>query len=114
MAELALYGGGLGEEAEQSGLNLLEYLRVLNKHKWLILSIAAAFAVLSAVRTLMQTPLYTSTIRLQIDREAKVVEGPQVTPQYSDYEFMQTQFQILEGRNMAERVVVSAEPRSRR
>src|SRR5262245_4407161 len=104
---VALYGAGLGEEAEQSGLNVFEYVRVLNKHKWLIVSIAAAFACLTAVGTLTQTPLYTSTIRLQIDREAKVVEGPQVTPQYTDYEFMQTQNQILEGRNMAERVVAA-------
>src|SRR5262245_28166349 len=35
---VSLYGGGLGEEGEQSKLNLFEYIRVLNKHKWLILS----------------------------------------------------------------------------
>src|SRR5262245_20442520 len=102
---VALYGTGLGEEADQSGLNVFEYLRVLNKHKWLILSIAAALVVLSLVRTLTQTPLYTSSIRLQVEREAKVIEGPQVTPQYSDYEFMQTQLEILEGGDMAGRVV---------
>src|SRR5262245_26224868 len=104
---VALYGAGLGDESEQSGLNVFEYLRVLNKHKWLILAIAVSLACLSVVRTLTQTPLYTSTIRLQVDREAKVVEGPQVTPLYSDFEFMRTQFQILEGRNMAERVVAA-------
>src|SRR5262245_45691544 len=104
---LGLYGGSLGDEAEESGFQLLEYLRVLIKRKWLILSIAAAFAVLSTVSALMKTPLYTSTVRLQIEREARVIEGPQVTPQYTDWEFMQTQYQILESRQMAERVVAA-------
>ena len=37
---------------------------------------SAAFMALSAVRTLMQVPTYTSTVRLQIDRNtSKVVEG---------------------------------------
>ena len=57
----------MAEESEPSGLNLLEYWRILYKRKWLILGIAAAFVVLGAVRTLMQTPVYTSTVRLQID-----------------------------------------------
>ena len=59
---LALYGGGIAEESEPSGLNLLEYWRILYKRKWLILGIAAAFVVLGAVRTLMQTPsLYVNS-----------------------------------------------------
>ena len=100
----ALYGGGIAEESEPSGLNLLEYWRILYKRKWLILGIAVAFVVLAAVRTLMQTPIYTSTVRLQIDPPSKVVEGGNVGEDFSDYEFMQTQYQLLESRTMAERV----------
>jgi polysaccharide biosynthesis transport protein len=102
---LGPYGGSLGDESEQSDFNILEYWRILYKRKWLILSVAAAFVVISAVNTVMQTPLYTATVRLQVDREARVVEGGDITPQYSDYEFLQTQYQLLEGRTMAERVV---------
>ena len=81
--------------------------RILNKRKWLILGIAAAFVVLAAVRTLMQTPLYTATVRLQIDRNvAKIVQGDNVMPveDASDFEFMQTQYELLQSRTMAERV----------
>src|SRR5262249_56749665 len=60
-------------DEQQSGLNLLEYLRLLNKHKWLMLSIVVAFAVLGAIRSFMQIPLYTSTVRIQIERESRVV-----------------------------------------
>src|SRR5262245_38153429 len=94
-------------DEQQSGLNLLEYLRLLNKHKWLMLSIVVAFAVLGAIRSFMQTPLYTSTVRIQIEREARVVERGDIEPSLADYEFMQTQIQLLEGRTMAERVVSS-------
>jgi succinoglycan biosynthesis transport protein ExoP len=101
---LGLYGGSVGEEAERSGFNVLEYLRILYKRKWLILSIAASLVVINAVRTLMETPVYTSTVRLQIDQEAKVVEGGEVTPQSAEWDFMQTQYKVLEGRATAERV----------
>ena len=49
-----------------------------------------------AVRTLMTTPLYTATVRLQIDRNvAKVVEGGNVTPlEGGDFEFLRTQYEL--------------------
>ena len=71
---LGAYTGGAGEAPVDSGLDLLEYWRILNRRKWLIAGIAAAFLVFGSVRTLMTTPLYTATVRLQIDRNvAKVV-----------------------------------------
>src|SRR4029079_5892437 len=102
---LTLYGTSLGDESEPSGLNVREYLRILNKRKWLIIAIASAFVVISGVRTLMETPLFVSTVRIQIEREARVMETGDIQPHYSDYEFMQTQKQLLDGRAMAQRVV---------
>jgi len=54
----------------------------------------------------MQTPLYTATVRLQIDRNvAKIVEQGNVTPlEGSDFEFLRTQYELLQSRTMAERV----------
>ena len=66
------------EPPEQFAVTLLEYWRIFYKRKWLILSIVAAFLVLGGLRTLMPTPLYTATVRLQIDLNvAKIVEGEQ-------------------------------------
>jgi len=101
------YPAGQPETTEPMGLNfLLEGWRILNKRKWLILSIAAAFVTIGAVRTLMQTPLYTATVRLQIDRNvARIVEGGNIAPvEDSDSQFMRTQYELLQGRTMAERV----------
>ena len=69
---LAGYGGLEANAPELVGRKLLEIWRILNKRKWLILSIAAAFLAFGAVRTLMKTPLYTATVRLQVDRPANI------------------------------------------
>ena len=102
------YRGTTADEPELFGLKLLDYWRILNRRKWLILGITAAFVALSGVRTLMQTPLYTATVRLQIDPNvAKIVESGNVTPVEDgreDSEFMRTQYQVLQSRTMAERV----------
>lgn len=111
-------GSTVVEEPELFGVKFFEYLRILNKRKWLILGITAAVVAISAVRTLMQTPLYTSTVRLQIDQNAvaQMVGGGNAnsvqTYDNLDYEFMQTQYQVLQSRTMAERVTSALKPRS--
>jgi polysaccharide biosynthesis transport protein len=96
-----------GSEASGLGANLYEYWRVLKKRKWIILSVITASVAIGILLTLMTTPLYTSTVRLQIDRNvAKVVEGGNVTPlEGADFEFMKTQYELLMGRAIGERVV---------
>jgi polysaccharide biosynthesis transport protein len=89
------------------GFDLHELWRVLEKWKWLVAGSAAAFTMSGLLWTLLVTPLYTSTIRLQIDRNAaKIVEGGNVMPveQPFDFEFLKTQYEILQSRNIAERV----------
>ena len=88
------------------GLSLHEYLRVLIKRKWLILSILGVAVVIGTLTTLMKTPLYTSTVRMQIDpNTAKIVQSGDVTPtEGANADFMRTQFELLNGRTMAERV----------
>ena len=72
-----------------------------------ILSCALGLLSLGGVRTMMMTPLYTSTVRLQIDRNvSKVVESGNITPvEGADNEFQRTQYELLQSRAMAERVV---------
>jgi succinoglycan biosynthesis transport protein ExoP len=98
---------GYGLEAhapELVGRKLLEIWRILNKRKWLILSIVAACLALNAVRTLMQTPIYTATVRLQIDPMSNLVSGDQ---QDEEDNFMATQDLILRSHLMAERVAAA-------
>jgi len=95
--------------APEFRIDVFEYLRIFIKRRWLILSMVGAALVFGALTTLMKTPLYTSTLRLQIDRSvAKIVEAGNITPvEGSDLEFMKTQYELLEGRTMAARVASS-------
>ena len=88
-------------------VTLRQYLYMVVKRKWLILSVALAFTVLGSVRTLMQTPLYMATVRIEIEREAaKVVEGGSTNPvEAGSTDFLRTQYELLKSRGMAERVV---------
>ena len=75
------YTSSPGDSAVNFRLTLLTYWRIVNKRKWVILSILGAFVAYGALKVLMETPLYTATVRLQIDRAAaKVVEGGNVAP----------------------------------
>jgi polysaccharide biosynthesis transport protein len=95
--------------SEESGFlpTLLEYWRIVSKRKWQILSIIGSSLALGVLITLMQTPHFTSTVRLQIDRNvAKVVEGGSTAPvETADADFLKTQFELLQSRTMGERVV---------
>ncbi len=97
---------GYAESEGDLGLYLREYWRIAVKRRWVILSILVTVLSLGMLRTLMMTPLYNATVRLQIDQNAaKVVEGG-VTPTESiyDYDFLKTQYEILQSRGIAERV----------
>ena len=70
---------GLGsaplDEGKDLAVTLRQYLYMVLKRRWLILGIALAFFVLGGVRVLLKTPLYSATVRIQIEREpAKIVE----------------------------------------
>jgi capsular exopolysaccharide synthesis family protein len=84
-----------------------EYWRLLRKHKWQAISIVVAVVALGMLRTLMMTPLYTASARLQIDRGvARVVENGNITPlEGGDVEFLRTQYELLQGSAIAERAV---------
>ena len=95
-------------EGSDLAVRLRQYAYMIIKRKWLLLAIALVFFVLGGVWTLIKTPLYSATVRVQIEREAaKIVEGgataPAETPGSND--FLKTQYELLKSRGMAERVV---------
>jgi polysaccharide biosynthesis transport protein len=101
------YGAAVHPETTEFVAKLFQFWWVLKKRKWSVLSVLLAFLAIGALVALMTTPLYTATVRLQIDRNvAKVVEGGNVTPvEGADLEFMKTQYELLMGRMIGERVV---------
>lgn len=86
---------------------LTQYFRIAYRWKWLIVGSVAIALLAGILFTLLATPLYTATTRIEINREAtRVVNVQTVEPETSavDQEFYQTQYGLLRSRSLAERV----------
>ena len=101
------YGMAQRDEDVPLAITLRQYLYMLLKRRSLILGTVVIFTVLGGIITFMRTPMYTATVRLQIEREsAKIVEGGNTAPtETGTSDFLKTQFELLKSRGMAERVV---------
>ena len=95
-----------GQEDKDLAVIVRQYLHMVLKRKWLILSLSLAFVVLGGVRSSLKTPVYIATARLQIDREPlKVIEGGSLTSDTGGADYLRTEIELLKSRTMAERVV---------
>ncbi|NLB58439.1 MAG: GumC family protein, partial [Gammaproteobacteria bacterium] len=93
------------KRADDDEIDLLAYWRILVKRRWLVLGVLGGVVALSLLVTLMMPPVYRSTATLQIDRDAlqvMQVEGMNVEGAAPD--FLQTQYELLKSRALAERV----------
>ena len=89
-------------------INLLEYWQILRDRQWVVASIAAAVFVLALVVTLLATPIFRASSTLQIERDTmKIVNVESLTPTETagDRDFYQTQYELLQSRSLALRVV---------
>ncbi len=100
----------VSESSELAAL-IVQYLNIILKRRWVIVSVALAVVSLGILKALMSAPRYTSTVQIQIDREAaKVVENGSTVPrEEGGADFMKTQVELLKSRAMADRVVSQLE-----
>lgn len=86
---------------------LLQYWQIVLRWKWVILGIIAAAFTIGLIVTLLSSPQYSATARIEISREQKKftnVEGVDSPISDRDLEFYQTQYSLLQARSLAERV----------
>ena len=94
--------------AADDEINLLEYWQILRERQWLVAAIAAGVFLLALVFTLLATPQYRASSTLQIERDTmKIVNVEGLTPAESpmDRDFYQTQYELLQSRSLALRVI---------
>ncbi|HEY7646152.1 MAG TPA: polysaccharide biosynthesis tyrosine autokinase, partial [Hyphomicrobiales bacterium] len=100
--------GNIGGE-DDLAQTIQNYLRIFLKQKWLILGITLFFTCMGGLNGFMKTPLYTSSVTIQIDLEAiKVVDGDataQGRAGQGGADFQRTHYELLKSRAVAERVV---------
>lgn len=97
-----------GPRESEFSFSVVDYWRLLIKHRWLILAVVGAAVAIGLVATLLMRPLYTASTTLQIDREAaKIVdiEGLAPAEALAGEEFYQTQYGLLKSETLAARVV---------
>jgi capsular exopolysaccharide synthesis family protein len=101
------------QEEEQLGddsLTLTDIGRIVLKHKWTLLLVIAIACAVAAIRTFLSTPIYRSTVILQIDRATPRVVRFENDPEQErmgsdDAVSMRTQQELLKSRSLAERVI---------
>lgn len=90
---------------------LLTYWFMALRRKFVILPIIALALVLGLVMTLLTTPRYTATARIEVSKSrtdlARIGETEQDGDKLSDLTFYQTQYGLLRARSLAERVARS-------
>jgi capsular exopolysaccharide synthesis family protein len=102
---------GLSSPSEKKELDLLEYVRVVLKRKWVLVTFAAVLVTLAAVLSFTRTPLYRATATLLIDEPGTSLLNIQDVLNSgayirSDYlgTYFNTQLRLLTSRSLAERV----------
>ena len=95
------------ERRDDDEIDLLAYWRILVKRRRLLASVVAAGVAASLLATLMTQPLYRASATMQIEKEPPpIVQTTGAMPYYDawDPEFLNTQYELLRSRALAERV----------
>src|SRR5258707_1324655 len=83
--------------------HLYDYLLILRKHQWLILSFMLAVVSITAIGTFRMQPVYVATARIEIDRENSNILPLHVTDYYLVHlkNHIETQSKILTSETLA-------------
>src|SRR5690348_9693617 len=91
--------------------HLLDYLMILRKHQWLIVSFLLALVAVVAIATFRMQPVYEATTRIEIDRESTnflPFAGNDPYDVYQDLEdYIETQSKILVSETLALQTIKS-------
>ncbi len=98
---------GQARDEDDDTIDLLQLWHTLWRRKWGIVSLTLVVAMLAALVALSITPIYRAVATLLIEQKAaKVVSIEQVYGlEGTGNEYLQTQFELLRSRSLAERVV---------
>ncbi len=85
--------------------SLQDYIYILMKRRWLVLTVFLAIVVTAVLYSFTATPIYKANTQLLIERDTpRVLDVRDIMPA-SGEEFYQTQYKLLESRALARRVM---------
>jgi len=91
---------------EEREVNLRDYWKVIRKRQWTIIAFFLIVVVTTAVGTFTMRPIYRGTTTIQINKEnPQIVDFKEIfAVNTMDRDYYQTQYKLLESRNLARRV----------
>ena len=91
--------------------HLLDYLLVLRKHQWLILTFLLTVVTVVTIATFKMKPEYEASARVEVDRESQNMlpfQGGSSYEEYMDMEnYIETQAKILQSETLAFQTIKS-------
>ncbi|UCD86541.1 MAG: polysaccharide biosynthesis tyrosine autokinase [Desulfobacterales bacterium] len=103
------------EEPLEEEIHLRDYLRVILKHRWTVITVFAVIVIMVTIHSFTATPIYEASTRLVIEKEnPKVVSIQEVMAvDASGTDYYQTQYKIIESRAVARDVLRRFSPADR-
>lgn len=96
------------QRRDEDEIDLLAYWHILVKRRRLIIGVLASVVAIALLITLTTTPIYRASTTLQLEKEGiQVVQVNGIQPGGDggwDPEFLQTQYELIQSRGLAERV----------
>ncbi|HXU49336.1 MAG TPA: Wzz/FepE/Etk N-terminal domain-containing protein, partial [Candidatus Binatia bacterium] len=91
--------------------HLLDYLIILRKHQWLILTFALTVVTLVTIATFKRKPVYQASARVEVDRNSQSVLPFQSATDYYQFmdeeDYIETQTKILQSETLALQTIKS-------
>ena len=91
--------------------HLLDYLLILRKHQWLILTFLLTVVTVVTIASFKMKPVYQASARVEVDRESQNMLPFQGGNSYEEYEdmdsYIETQTKILESETLALQTIKS-------
>jgi polysaccharide biosynthesis transport protein len=96
-----------GTQPDDDFIDIGKLLHAVLRYKWGILGLAFAITLITGLWVYTLEPVYRASASIVLEsQDTNVVNVEQVYSMgYRDYDYYQTQFEILKSRNLAERVV---------
>ncbi|MFH1488293.1 MAG: polysaccharide biosynthesis tyrosine autokinase [Pseudomonadota bacterium] len=95
------------DQTNDEQIDIRDYLRVILKRKWTIMTVFTVIVVTVLIHSLTATPIYEATTRLVIDKENPNVVSIQevMAVDSSGTDYYQTQYKLIESRTVAREVI---------
>ena len=97
------------QEKEEFDIDVMTFWHTLVKRRWTIAATVGLIFIFTLIVSLIITPTYRATSEVQIDRELMTVSSDDSAPvqdYWMDPDYINTQYQILQSRELAGRVLM--------